>query len=151
MDKAERMDRARHANRSLVGWRPPRKKKNRHGIGGNNPPRYDPDMPVTGFPMVMRPIEAVSFDGKTELTCRSQVRNYEKKHGVERIGLEYTCGDGHDEKPWWWEEYKENRREREKCKKLDKQGPERFVPSKAPHAPKYVKNHDIDATGMPII
>jgi len=143
MNREERIDRIKSASRTFVGWTPPAKKPSRHGIGGNNPPRYDPKAEVTGFPMVMRPVEPVSLDGQTELTCRSQIREFERNNNVERIGLDYTAPSDHDDKPWWWDEYKENRREREKAKMAEKQGPELFLPSKAPHKPKRVRNADL--------
>lgn len=146
MTRDERIDRMKSARRTFAGWTPPAKEKqvaDRHGIGGNSPPDYDPEAPVTGFPMVLRPMQPVSLDGKQELTCRGQVRAFEREHGVERIGLDYSGTSDQGEKPWWWDEYKENRREREKRAAQDKAGPEPFLPSKAPHKPKRVRNADL--------
>ena len=144
MTREERLDRMRSACRTFTGWTPPPKEKpSRHGIGGNNPPRYDKDAEVTGFPNIMQVVQPVCLDGKTELTCRSQIREYERAHNVERIGLDYSASSDHDDKPWWWDEYKENRREREKAKRLGKKGPDLFLPANAPHAPKKVRNADL--------
>lgn len=74
--------------------------------------------------MVLRPLTPVSLDEKSEITCRRQLREFEREHGVERIGLEYTG----EEKPEWWDQYKDNRREREARAKQDKALPEVFKP-----------------------
>ena len=124
-NRAERIDRARHASgtRTVHGWRRPAPdpEEKRHGIGGNNPPEYDPEAPVTGFPMVLRPMEPVVLDGK-EITCRGQERDFCRANGVERTGLEWTG----DEKPGWWDEYKDNRRERERAARKGKAKPPRY-------------------------
>lgn len=137
-DKAEQYDRMAHKARGgtrkyFGGWTPPGPDEpdhdedmTRHGVGGNNPPAYDPEAPVTGFPMLMRDISPVSLDGQSELTSRSQVREFEREHGVERTGLDYSGS----EKPAWWDEYKDNRQERDKRKRQGKAGPKPFLPHK---------------------
>jgi len=148
-DKQELADRektrARGRSKYFGGWTPPTPEQiaadeaaweekqhedpSRHGIGGNQPPKYDKYAPVTGFPMVLRDIDPVSLDGQTELTSRSQVREFEKEHGVERTGLEYTGSSDQGGKPEWWDEYKENKRERETAAKKGKAKPPKFLAS----------------------
>jgi hypothetical protein len=104
---------------------PEREEAKRHGIGGNNAPRFDPDMPVTGFPRVMRDIDSFRLQDGTEITSRSAKRRYEKENGVEFTGVEYTA-DSDLGKPEWWDEYKDHRKDRNKALKKGKADPGTF-------------------------
>ena len=111
----------------------------RHGIGGNRPPSFDPEMPVTGFPMVVRDIDSFTAQDGTEITSRSQKRRYERENGVEFTGVEYTA-DSDIGKPDWWDEYKDHRKDRQKARKRGKADPgtfhERMKREKRSMAPK---------------
>lgn len=151
MSLAERLDRIKSTRRTVSGWRPDAGGKSHRKRTfvlvtsradwdrrfGHLPPDpllvYDGDglyEKETGHfdgtqsrevckPFLMRQMAPVSLDGKSELTCRSQVRAFELANGVERTGLEWTG----DEKPKWFDEYKANRREREKRAKQGKKTP----------------------------
>lgn len=118
----ERVDRVKHSHRRSFGWRRdvfegtglPREK--RMEIGGNNPPPFDPDQEVTGFPSVLSDVKPFTLQDGTEITSRSQLREYQSAHKVEQVGLEYTG----EEKPHYWDEYKAHRRENEKRAKAGK-------------------------------
>jgi hypothetical protein len=116
---AERKDRIKSASRTTHGWRKPSEDK-RRGIGGNNPPAYDPDAPVTGFPGVMRDIEPFRLQDGTEITSRSKLREYQSAHQCEQVGVEWTASTDGQGKPWWFEQYKAHRRENEKRRKVGK-------------------------------
>lgn len=127
MSRDERIDRARSAARITMGmpsnydeifrpekWVPPvkeEKTQDRHGIGGNGAPDWDWEAKGPPRPYIMGDMKPVSFDGKTEITSRSQLRAFEAEHGVKQCGLEWT---GSDKEPDWFGEYKEKRRWREK-------------------------------------
>lgn len=130
---AERRDRIRSASRTTVGWRKPAETKaetDRHGIGGNNPPEYDPEAPVTGFPAVMRDVAPFRMQDGTEITSRSKLRDYERAHNVEQVGLEWTASSDVG-RPWWWDEFKAHRRENEKRVRAGKPP----IPFKQPKKP----------------
>jgi hypothetical protein len=90
------------------------------GIGDNNPPPYDPERPVTGFPMVLRDIATFSLPCGTEISSRSGLRAYQRDHGVEQTGIEWTAGSDNADKPAWFDEYKEHRKENTKRVKSGK-------------------------------
>lgn len=151
MSLDERLDRIKSAKRTVAGWRPtvggraiakvtlvlvnsradwerrfghlqphPLLQYDGEGLYNKETGHYDGNQSQeVCLPYLMRPMAPVALDGKTELTCRSQVREFERAHGVERTGLEWTG----DEKPAWWDEYKETRREREKRAKQGKTTP----------------------------
>lgn len=124
--KAERVDRIRSQSRSTHGWRRPADDSKRHSIGGNNPPKYDPDKPVTGFPGVMRDVAPFRMQDGTEITSRSQLRDYQRDHQCEQIGVDWSGA----EKPHWFDQYKAHRIENEKRVKAGKKPVKWVAPAK---------------------
>jgi hypothetical protein len=122
---------------SRVGWTPAPKPKNRHGIGGNGAPAYDPDAPVTGFPMVLRDIEAFSTQDGTEITSRSKLREYCSKNQVEQCGLENTAESDRGGKSHHHDAYKAHRRERERAVKRGTAQPPKFTLPPKPKKKEY--------------
>jgi hypothetical protein len=123
-NKQDRIDRARHhfgdrrsyrvvALNSPDAFDPEKEDAARHGIGGNNAPRYDPDQPVTGFPSVVRDIAPFDAGDGTEISSRSKLRAFEKERGVKQVGLEWS-GDSDVPRCPVWDDYKDHRKERER-------------------------------------
>jgi hypothetical protein len=126
-NRAERIDRetSRRGIRTVHGWQAVKRdgytvKTNRHGIGGNSPPEWDPEAPVTGAPMVLRDITPISLPCGTEISSRSGLRAYQRDHGVEQTGMEWTAGSDNADKPAWFDEYKEHRKDNTKRVKAGK-------------------------------
>lgn len=90
-DRDVRAERAKHQSKSYFGWRkpPPDPDEKRMGIGGNNPPEYDPEAPPTMF-AVMRDIRPFTTQDGKHITSRSKLRAYEQENGVKQIGNDWT-------------------------------------------------------------
>jgi hypothetical protein len=134
MNKAERQDRYRHTSgaRRSVGWRadPIEPGVVTRGIGDNNAPRFDPEAPVTGFPMVMRDIAPFDAGDGTVITSRSQLRRFQIERGIEQSGKGWNA-DSDQDKPAWYNDYQDHEKERGKRKKVGKSDIGKFKIKKA--------------------
>jgi hypothetical protein len=115
--RVEREERARYAKKGKRSHSIPKERDLEEEAfqkrSGHNDWKWDPEAPVTGAPYYKRDIQPFKMGDGTEISSRSSLRDYQRAHQVEQVGLEWTG----EAKPHWWDAHQDHTKDKRRLAK----------------------------------